>query len=153
MVADADYLQTAYDAVAATYGDVDGYLRDGLGLSDETLRAPAGEDSGMTVERPAFAWRPVATAGYGFGRHVDRGVALHLLEHQLDASTPAKASMLPLAASQKNCSLFEALNVTSSGPARRGHQPGRRRSATTREEVGAHGEGAERLEPESTRST
>jgi protein-tyrosine phosphatase len=37
MVADADYLQTAYDAASAHYGDVDGYLRDGLGLSDATL--------------------------------------------------------------------------------------------------------------------
>lgn len=37
MVADADYLQTAYDAAAAAYGDVNGYLRDGLGLSDELL--------------------------------------------------------------------------------------------------------------------
>ncbi|GAB3243351.1 tyrosine-protein phosphatase [Nocardioides dilutus] len=37
MVADADYLQTAYDAAAAAYGDLDGYLRDGLGLSAETL--------------------------------------------------------------------------------------------------------------------
>lgn len=37
MVADADYLQTAYDAAAAAYGDLDGYLRDGLGLSEDTL--------------------------------------------------------------------------------------------------------------------
>jgi protein-tyrosine phosphatase len=37
MVADADYLQTAYAAAAASYGDVDGYLRTGLGLSDETV--------------------------------------------------------------------------------------------------------------------
>lgn len=37
MVADADYLQTAYDAVAATYGDRAGYLRDGLGLDEATL--------------------------------------------------------------------------------------------------------------------
>ena len=37
MVADADYLQTAYDTAAEAYGDLDGYLRDGLGLSDETL--------------------------------------------------------------------------------------------------------------------
>jgi protein-tyrosine phosphatase len=38
MVADADYLQTAYDAAAAAYGGVDGYLSDGLGLDEETLR-------------------------------------------------------------------------------------------------------------------
>jgi protein-tyrosine phosphatase len=39
MVADEDYLQTAYDAVAATYGDLDGYLRDGLGLSSDVLES------------------------------------------------------------------------------------------------------------------
>ena len=37
MVADPGYLQTAYDAVTERYGYVDGYLRDGLGLADETL--------------------------------------------------------------------------------------------------------------------
>jgi protein-tyrosine phosphatase len=37
MVADADYLQTAYDTATASYGGVDGYLRDGLGLDDATL--------------------------------------------------------------------------------------------------------------------
>jgi len=37
MVADADYLQTAYDTAQASYGGVDGYLRDGLGLDDATL--------------------------------------------------------------------------------------------------------------------
>jgi len=37
MVADADYLQTAYDAAAAAYGGVDGYLRVGLGLADVIL--------------------------------------------------------------------------------------------------------------------
>jgi protein-tyrosine phosphatase len=37
MVADADYLQTAYDAVTSAYGDLAGYLRDGLGLDDDTL--------------------------------------------------------------------------------------------------------------------
>ena len=37
MVADADYLQTAYDAAASAYGGVDGYLRDGLGLDDAVL--------------------------------------------------------------------------------------------------------------------
>jgi protein-tyrosine phosphatase len=38
MVADADYLRTAYDAAAAAYGGVDGYLHEGLGLSAETLQ-------------------------------------------------------------------------------------------------------------------
>lgn len=37
MVADADYLHTAYDTVAASYGDLACYLRDGLGLDDATL--------------------------------------------------------------------------------------------------------------------
>jgi protein-tyrosine phosphatase len=37
MVADADYLQTAYDEAAAVFGDRAGYLREGLGLTDETL--------------------------------------------------------------------------------------------------------------------
>ena len=36
MVADADYLQTAYDAATASFGGIDGYLRDGLGLDDQT---------------------------------------------------------------------------------------------------------------------
>ena len=37
MVADEAYLQAGYDAVAATYGDRLGYLRDGLGLDDRLL--------------------------------------------------------------------------------------------------------------------
>ncbi len=37
MVADADYLRTAYDAAAGDYGDLDGYLQGGLGLSADTL--------------------------------------------------------------------------------------------------------------------
>ncbi len=37
MVVSAGFLQEGYDAVAATYGDRAGYLRDGLGLSEETL--------------------------------------------------------------------------------------------------------------------
>ena len=37
MVADPAYLQAGYDAVEAAYGDREGYLRDGLGLDDETL--------------------------------------------------------------------------------------------------------------------
>jgi protein-tyrosine phosphatase len=37
MVADEDYLRTAYDAVTATYGDLHGYLRDGLGLGEDIL--------------------------------------------------------------------------------------------------------------------
>ena len=39
MVVEADYLQAAYDAAAADYGSVDGYLRDGLGLAGHTLDA------------------------------------------------------------------------------------------------------------------
>jgi protein-tyrosine phosphatase len=39
MVADEAYLQAAYDAVTATYGDRLGYLRDGLGLKDATVSA------------------------------------------------------------------------------------------------------------------
>jgi protein-tyrosine phosphatase len=39
MVADADYLQQAYDAVDATYGSVDAYLAEGLGLGPDTLAA------------------------------------------------------------------------------------------------------------------
>jgi protein-tyrosine phosphatase len=37
MVADEEYLQAGYDAVASAYGDREGYLRHGLGLDDETL--------------------------------------------------------------------------------------------------------------------
>jgi len=37
MIVQASYLQTAYDTVAELYGDVDGYLRDGLGLSEDVL--------------------------------------------------------------------------------------------------------------------
>jgi protein-tyrosine phosphatase len=37
MVADESYLQTAYDAVAAAYGDREGYLREGLGLDADVL--------------------------------------------------------------------------------------------------------------------
>jgi protein-tyrosine phosphatase len=39
MVADAGYLQEAYDAADAAYGSLDGYLADGLGLSPDTLAA------------------------------------------------------------------------------------------------------------------
>lgn len=39
MVADADYLQAAYDAVSAEYGDLDHYLNDGLGLTRNELSA------------------------------------------------------------------------------------------------------------------
>jgi protein-tyrosine phosphatase len=37
MVADEDYLRTAYDAVVATYGSLSAYLRVGLGLDDDVL--------------------------------------------------------------------------------------------------------------------
>lgn len=37
MVVDESYLRTGYDAVAELYGSVDGYLRDGLGLADQTI--------------------------------------------------------------------------------------------------------------------
>jgi protein-tyrosine phosphatase len=37
LVADAGYLAAAYDAVAASFGTLDGYLTDGLGLSEELL--------------------------------------------------------------------------------------------------------------------
>lgn len=37
LVAEPDYLQTAYDAVTATYGSLGSYLRDGLGLQDGVL--------------------------------------------------------------------------------------------------------------------
>ena len=37
MIVEASYLQTAYDAVAELYGSIDGYLRDGLGLADQTI--------------------------------------------------------------------------------------------------------------------
>lgn len=50
MVADAAYLATARDAVAATYGDLRGYVVDGLGVAPEhldalmtRLRGPAGD--------------------------------------------------------------------------------------------------------------
>jgi protein-tyrosine phosphatase len=39
MVVEESYLQTAYDAVTELYGDLDGYLRDGLGLGDDVLAA------------------------------------------------------------------------------------------------------------------
>ena len=39
MVVDESFLQAAYDAVAEDYGSIDGYLRDGLGLDDETIGA------------------------------------------------------------------------------------------------------------------
>ena len=37
MVVEEEYLRAAYDALDADYGSVDGYLRDGLGLSGEVL--------------------------------------------------------------------------------------------------------------------
>ena len=37
MVADEDYLQQAYDAVRSSYGSMEGYLREGLGLGPDTL--------------------------------------------------------------------------------------------------------------------
>lgn len=37
MVVEAGYLQTAYDVVDELYGSVEGYLRDGLGLTDELI--------------------------------------------------------------------------------------------------------------------
>jgi protein-tyrosine phosphatase len=37
MVVEESFLQTAYDSVTELYGSVDGYLRDGLGLSDEVI--------------------------------------------------------------------------------------------------------------------
>lgn len=37
LVADLEYLRTAFATVEETYGDLDGYLRDGLGLDDATL--------------------------------------------------------------------------------------------------------------------
>ncbi len=39
MVADTSYLAAADDAVEAAYGDLDGYLRDGLGLDEDLLVA------------------------------------------------------------------------------------------------------------------
>ena len=60
MVADEAYLQAGYDAVAATYGDRLGYLRDGLGLDDRLLSTGSGHRMRhVTDERPPFAWREV----------------------------------------------------------------------------------------------
>ena len=42
MVADEDYLRAGYDAVAATYGDRLGYLRNGLGLDDDAVERLRG---------------------------------------------------------------------------------------------------------------
>lgn len=39
MVVEERFLQAAYDAVAAEYGTIDGYLRDGLGLDDQLIAA------------------------------------------------------------------------------------------------------------------
>jgi protein-tyrosine phosphatase len=39
LVADQTYLTAAYDAVSATYGSVDGYLTEGLALTDDTVGA------------------------------------------------------------------------------------------------------------------
>jgi protein-tyrosine phosphatase len=39
MIVEPQYLQTAYDAVEADYGSVEGYLRDGLGLDDSVVEA------------------------------------------------------------------------------------------------------------------
>ncbi|GAA4373618.1 tyrosine-protein phosphatase [Nocardioides caricicola] len=39
MVVEESFLQAAYDAVDELYGSIDGYLRDGLGLDDETIGA------------------------------------------------------------------------------------------------------------------
>lgn len=40
---EADYIQSGLDAVASQYGDIDTYLRDGLGLSQETLYVLRGK--------------------------------------------------------------------------------------------------------------
>jgi protein-tyrosine phosphatase len=37
LAADAHYLQTAYDAVASSYGSIERYLSEGLGLDDDVL--------------------------------------------------------------------------------------------------------------------
>lgn len=37
MVVEAEYLEAAYDAVAADYGSVDAYLRNGLGLGEDVI--------------------------------------------------------------------------------------------------------------------
>jgi protein-tyrosine phosphatase len=42
MVADEAYLQAGYDAITAGYGDREGYLRDGLGLDDDTVERLRG---------------------------------------------------------------------------------------------------------------
>ena len=39
MVADASYLAAADEAVESTYGGLEAYLRDGLGLDDDTVTA------------------------------------------------------------------------------------------------------------------
>jgi protein-tyrosine phosphatase len=39
LVADETYLRAAYDAVSATYGSVDGYLTEGLALTDDIVGA------------------------------------------------------------------------------------------------------------------
>ena len=39
MVADLTYLRAAWEAADATYGGLDGYLHDGLGLGDAELTA------------------------------------------------------------------------------------------------------------------
>ncbi len=33
----AEYLQAAFDTIDSEFGDLDGYLREGLGLTDEQL--------------------------------------------------------------------------------------------------------------------
>ena len=58
MVVEEAYLLTGYDAVAATYGTVDGYLRDGLGLDDQSsgtapFRLLVVTDAAVTARRAA----------------------------------------------------------------------------------------------------
>jgi protein tyrosine/serine phosphatase len=46
MVADEAYLQAGYDAAAAAYGSREGYLREGLGLDEQTLERLRGRMRG-----------------------------------------------------------------------------------------------------------
>jgi len=47
MVADASYLRTACAAAAQAYGDLDGYLHEGLGLTREVVHQLRGRLTGL----------------------------------------------------------------------------------------------------------
>ena len=119
MVADPNYLRTAYAAADAAYGDRAGYLRDGLGLGADVLAAVRRElraDPAAGRCRRGESQRRPGRAAVRAGLDADVGLLASGTNVRSMPSTLLNAATSPTPALQKNCTLVVGPNVTTPVP-------------------------------------